>query len=202
MPHSPRLWSPIPHGPLDGFDYSADRPFIGWHKPDILAGIADWLAMDPPRLELATLALSELMVRGATMASAEATNIFAQAELSPVSWLDDARKAARDGCPPKAKSTSLGRVYVILRDGYTEQNGLYGAYVGTTTKAVESRYLQHRDPEEPTAAKGLPKYGIELLYSVFAGWNPVPGAHQLETETLLHKTLATVVPKVSGDTLP
>ena len=202
MPHRPRLWSAIPHGPLDGFDYSADRPFIGWHKPDMLAAIADWLAMDPPRLELATLALNEFVGRCARTAVKEAKNLFTQAELSPISWLDDARKAAREACPPKAKANSRGRVYVILRDGYAEQNGYYGAYVGRTTKDVEARYLQHRDPEEPTAAKGLPKHGIELLYSLFAGWNPLPGLQQLELETRLHHALANAIPKVSGDTLP
>lgn len=175
---------------------------MAWHKPDILAAIDRWLAMDPPRLELATLARNELVLRDASTASVAATELFAKAELAPICWLDAARKAAREACPPKAKVNSLGRVYVILRDGYAEQNGFYGAYVGTTTTDVEARFLQHRDPNEPTAAKGLPKHGIELLYSVFAGWNPVSGAQQLETETLLHKTLATVVPKVSGDTLP
>jgi len=173
-----------------------------WHKPDMLAAIDRWLAMDPPRLELATLARNELVMHRAGTASAAIAELFSQAELSPISWLDDARKAAWEACPPKAKANSLGRVYVILRDGYAEQNGYYGAYVGTTTKDVEARFLQHRDPDEPTAAKGLPKHGIELLYSLFAGWNPVSGGQQLETETLLHKTLATVVPKVSGDTLP
>ena len=62
---------------------------------------------------------------------------------------------------------------MILRDGYSEMNGFYGAYVGVTRHSVENHFLQHRTGIR--AAQGLPAHGIELLYSLFSWANPIPG---------------------------
>ena len=58
----------VAHGKLEGLDYHAARPFMNWRRPDLLAKIKEWVALNPPRLELATLAFEELKERGANRA--------------------------------------------------------------------------------------------------------------------------------------
>ena len=53
-------YEPVAHGKLEGLDYQARRPFINWRRPDLLEKIQEWVALNPPRLELATLAYEEL----------------------------------------------------------------------------------------------------------------------------------------------
>lgn len=186
------------HGCHPGIDYRADRPFIAWTRPQLLRGIEQWLRLNPPRLELATLALEELVSRGQNRAEA-AWMLFAHAGLRPIPWLVRARQAVRSEFPRSATLMGRGRVYVILRDGYTEQNGVYGAYVGVTAKPVEKRFLEHRTGIR--AARGLQEHGIELLYSLFDWINPIPGGRDARSrfETRLHVTLEAVIAKVTGD---
>jgi len=129
---------------------------------------------------------------------------FAGAELEPVSWLVEAGERVRSVFTPdilqQQKQGRLGaNVYVILRHGYSEENGLYGAYVGSTGKSPGQRCSEHR--KGIRAARGLPRYGIEPLWSLFDFINPVPRARagREEWETRLHEALAPVIPKVTGD---
>ena len=191
-----RQYSPLCHGPLEGLDYGAERPFFEWSAPDIWRSMVSWLALDPPRLELATLANEELKKRGKI---GKANALFAGADLVPISWLAEARKAVQASMPKGAIGRDRGSVYVILRWGYVEKNGLYGAYVGSTQKRVEQRFIEHRIGKN--GARGLLKYGIEPLYSLISGLNCFPGKECLARETLLHKTLQGIVPRVTGDTL-
>ncbi len=183
------------HGPLGGLDYGHAHPFETWSSRHLQTLIGGWLQRDPPCLELATLAHDELCRRRADLASGMK---FAEADLQPIPWLSAARAVVRE-CLGCRGTTGRGRVYVILRDGYTEPNGWYGAYVGSTRKSVERRYREHRTGIR--SARGLPVHGIEPLYSLFAGLNPVAGGKEKlrETETRLHEALAPVVPKVTGD---
>lgn len=191
-------YAALSHGKLDDLDYHAERPFLSWYKPDLLKGIEEWLAIDPPRLELATLALEELRTRGPRHASA-GRKIFLRAKTEPIPWLISARNRVLEELPKSTTPRGRGRLYVVLRDGYTAQNGHYGAYIGVTSKRVEERFLEHR--KGIRAARGLQAHGIELLYSLFAWGNPIPGGGLVrrERETELHDILAQAIPITTGD---
>jgi len=191
-------YEPVAHGRLDGLDYKAQRPFLHWQRPDLLEKIEEWVALNPPRLELATLALNELKNRSENSA-AVALRLFPE-HLPPIPWLAAAREGVLAELGPSTTPRAKGRCYVILRSGYSEKNGLYGAYVGVTRHRVEDRFRQHRTGIR--AARGLQEHGIELLYSLFSWANPVPGGSEIRRihETKLHNLLAKrEVFKVSGD---
>ena len=165
------------------------------------AAIGGWLSTDPPSLELATLAYEELKLRGADL---NAGMKFAAADIEPVPWLVEAGKKVREVFTSQVledqKSGRLGAsVYVMLRHGYSSENGTYGAYVGSTGKSPGQRCSEHR--KGIRAARGLPNYGIEPLWSLFDFINPVPRPRKgrEEWETRLHEALAPVIPKVTGD---
>ncbi|WP_417671610.1 hypothetical protein [Roseibium sp.] len=188
--------------PLDGLDYGAGYPFANWKTSHLDTLIGGWVQLDPPCLELATLALEELTRRREDLA---ARMKFAKAELEPIPWLAAARAAVRqtfiDGTTePGTQSSARGKVYVILRGGYTSSNGWYGAYVGSTTRPLAKRFAEHRAGGS-RSARGMQKHGIELLYSLFIPLNPVAHSRSKlrEWETRLHECLAPVVPKVTGD---
>ena len=101
----------------------------------------------------------------------------------------------------KLKKNYTNSLYVILRDGFSENNGRYGIYVGETTKTVEERFEQHISGIK--AGRGLPKHGIQLLYSLMWPWQKVPGKMSLFYESALHLALAVdngSGPKVTGNT--
>ncbi|RCW87565.1 hypothetical protein C7476_101331 [Phyllobacterium bourgognense] len=117
------------------------------------------------------MALEELKVRSDQYASMGMER-FLVARLRPIPWLKSARAAVRNGLRRSlARPTDKANLYVVLRDGYTDFSGYYGAYVGVTAKSVEERFLQHRQGVRP--ARGLPDHGIELLYSLFIWSNPI-----------------------------
>lgn len=182
--------------PLDGLNYAQDRPFRSWAAAHLNAALGGWLQLDPPCLELATLALEELTLRGDDL---NARMKFAAVDLEPIIWLSNARKRVREYLLEEAaKKTGKGNVYVVLRGGYTETSGWYGAYVGSTRKTLKTRFLEHR--KGVRAARGLPVHGIEPLYSLCLPLNPLPSGPGLrEWETRLHECLAPVIPKVTGD---
>ena len=184
-----------------GLNYAHERPFRNWKDQQLTAAIGGWLSTNPPSLELATMAYDELKTRGTDL---NAGMKFAAAELEPIPWLDAARHRVREVFTPEVleqqKEGRLGsNVYVILRHGYAPENGLYGAYVGSTGKSPGQRCSEHRKGNR--AARGLPRYGIEPLWSLFDFINPVPKARagREEWETRLHEALAPVIPKVTGD---
>ena len=191
-------YEPVAHGKLEGLNYRAPRPFINWRRPDLLEKIQEWVALNPPRLELATLAYEELKNRSESRAKA-ALRLFPK-HLPPIPWLAAARQDVLAELEPSTTPRANGRLYVILRSGYAEMNGFYGAYVGVTRHRVEERFRQHLTGIR--AASGLQKHGIELLYSLFSWANPVPGGKDIRRihETKLHELLAKrAVSKVSGD---
>lgn len=194
----PQAYSREINPPLDGLDYAKERPFSAWASRHLDILIGGWLQLDPPCLELATLALHELTLRGEDL---NARMKFAQMQLEPIGWLIAARRAIHERLlPERLERKGKGTVYVILRDGYVQENGWYGAYVGSTSKPFEKRFAEHRKGGK-RSARGLAKYGIEPLYSLFLPLNPFPSTPKTlrEWETRLHECLAPVVPKVSGD---
>lgn len=197
-----RSFAPDCNQPLDGLDYEAGRPFAGWQSRHLETLIGGWLQLDPPNLELATLALEELTERREDL---NARMKFARLELAPIPWLGAARAAVLGTLLPQLTSerrgtTGRGKVYVILRGGYTETSQWYGAYVGSTSRPVASRFKEHRKGGA-RSARGLPVHGIEPLYSLFLPLNPVGSsrAKMVEWETRLHECLAPIIPKVTGD---
>ncbi len=186
---------------LPGLNYAHPAPFRNWNEKQLNAVIGVWIKQNPPSLELATLALNELQKRGADL---NAGMKFAEADLEPISWLAEAGEAVRTTFTQEVLETQkhgklTGSVYVILRGGYLADNGWYGVYVGSTKKKPERRFAEHR--KGIRAGRGLQKYGIEPLYSLFDFINPVPVKRDalMEWETRLHEALAPVIPKVTGD---
>lgn len=190
-------------GPYPGLDYRAARPFERWQAPHLIRSMREWLTQNPPRLELATLALDELRFRDSSVLKAEM--VFADCGLQPIEWLDPARRAVASAFPKSWEGweqvkRSGGTVYVILRDGYSAESGVYGAYVGSTKNTLEKRFMEHRQSSK--AGRGLPAHGIEPLFSLcqpFMRKAPLARASLEAWETRLHHALAGVIPKVSGD---
>ena len=194
-------YAPGPYKKHPGIRFSAERPFQNWPDPALTAAIGGWLKQNPPSIELSTLALAELERRNQHL---NAEMKFVDIGIEPIPWLVKAGEAVRktftETVLSEQKSGPLrGSVYVILRSGYTQDNDWYGAYVGSTVKRVEARCLEHR--KGIRSARGLPRYGIEPLWSLFDFINPVPSKKSAlrEWETRLHEALAPVVPKVTGD---
>ena len=196
-----RQYAAGPYQRFPGLNYAHSRPFRNWQSSHLQTLIGGWLQSDPPSLELATLALHELELRHDDL---NASMRFAEAELEPVPWLIEAGEQVRRVFTPDVLDTQKegrlgGSVYVILRGGYSAENGFYGAYVGSTKRPPEKRAVEHR--KGVRAGRGLQRYGIEPLWSLFGFINPVPVKRErmMEWETRLHEALAPVVPKVTGD---
>ena len=186
-------------------DLSVERPFIQQQAPFLVDAAKEGLSRQYPDLELATLALLELEHRESSKALTSASKIrlaLREKGHQPIPWLMHARRNLKflkfEDKPKKNYTNSL---YVILRDGFSENNGRYGIYVGETTKTVEERFEQHISGIK--AGRGLPKHGIQLLYSLMWPWQKVPGKMNLFYESALHLALEVdngSGPKVSGNT--
>ena len=184
-----------------------ERPFINHQAPFLMDAAEEGLTRQYPDLELATLALLELDHRESSKANRSASKIRAMLREKghqPISWLIGARRNLQflkfEHKPKNSYTTSL---YVILRDGFSENIGRYGIYVGETTKAVEERFEQHVSGIK--AGKGLHQHGIQLLHSLMWPWQKVPRKDNMNIfyESALHKALTlenSSGPKVSGNT--
>ena len=186
-------------------DLNVERPFIQQQAPFLVDASEQGLSRKYPDIELATLAIFELEHRNSSKAMTSASKIRAmlrEKEHHPIPWLMKARRNLHLlKFEDKPKNSYTNSLYVILRDGFSEKNGRYGIYVGETTKTVEERFEQHISGIK--AGKGLPKNGIQLLYSLMWPWQKVPGKMKLFYESALHKALALdngSGPKVSGNT--
>lgn len=186
-------------------ELSVERPFIQQQAPSLVDAAKEGLSKQYPDLELATLALLELEHRESSKALTSASKIrlaLREKGHQPIPWLMHARRNLKflkfEDKPKKNYTNSL---YVILRDGFSENNGRYGIYVGETTKTVGERFEQHISGIK--AGRGLPKHGIQLLYSLMWPWQKVPGKMNLFYESALHLALAVdngSGPKVTGNT--
>ena len=173
-------------------DLSVERPFIQQQAPFLVDAAREGLTRQYPDLELATLAILELEHRESSKALTSASKIrlaLREKGHQPIPWLMHARRNLKflkfEDKPKKNYTNSL---YVILRDGFSENNGRYGIYVGETTKTVEERFEQHISGIK--AGRGLPKHGIQLLYSLMWPWQKVPGKMNFFYESALHLALA------------
>ena len=181
-----------------------ERPFVQLQAKELLEGSKESLNLTIPDLETATLALLELRMRSSSRAQGAAKEIECAIQdvgHQPINWLMQARKNLQllkyKEMPNDQYTNSI---YVILRDGYTEQNGRYGLYVGETSKTVGERFKQHLNGID--AGRGLPEHGMQLMYSLMWPWQKVPGAKRLFYEAALHKALELNNingPKISGN---
>lgn len=195
------------HKAIGDWSLHSQRPFSSFGTTEIERGALEGLASSMPDLETATLALSELKHRtrhAARLAEEDINDRLQQINHKPIPWLLRARENLKiltfEDEPNENYTSSL---YVILRDGYTEQNGRYGVYVGQTTKTPEHRFEEHMTGIN--AGNGLQKNGIQLMRSLMWPWQKVPGAKNLFYESALHKALEignNSGPKVSGDVVP
>ena len=185
----------------------APRPFSSFGTTEIERGALEGLASSMPDLETTTLALVELEHRNrnaARLAEQHINSRLCEINHEPIPWLLQVREKLKiltfEDEPNENYTASL---YVILRDGYTEQNGRYGIYVGQTTNSPEHRFAEHM--AGINAGNGLRKNGIQLMRSLMWPWQKVPGAKRLYYESALHQALEIGNkngPKVSGDAVP
>ena len=166
------------------------RPFKSLSTNPIIVGTLEGLSNALPDLEIATIGLDELNKRRKPN-SKNGIKVIESKLLeighSSIPWLFKVRHnlqhLQKEHPPKKAYQTTL---YVILRDGYTEQNGRYGLYIGETSKTAEERFKEHK--EGIRSARGLEEHGIQLLHSLMWPWQRVPrGNHyNLYYESALH----------------
>lgn len=150
--------------------------------------------------ELISYTYCEVRRRGKARKIEIADGICEDRNMKPIPWLAEARgRLSLLDAPPPANYRA--NTYVVLRGGYTEFNGSYGAYVGSTSLTPEARFAQHVTPNHPLAASGLPRHGSMLLRSLMFPFVKVPAAEKLRYETSLHLALSLAVPKVTGDIL-
>ena len=195
------------HDAIDNWKLNIDRPFSNLSTKEIVQGATHGLDLTRPDLEVATIALSELEHRtlnAALNGMLEIQNILPARGHQPIRWLLQARKNLNIlTFDDKPNENYINSLYVILRDGYTEQNGRYGIYVGQTTNTPEHRFEEHLNGIN--SGRGLQQNGIQLMRTLMWPWQKVPGAKRLYYESALHKVLQignTNGPKVSGDVVP
>ncbi len=184
---------------LEDFDLKKDRPFIEFSNDIISQLIADCFKIDQLDLEMATLIYEELKLRKTSKSKKLLSEIqfeFTKVNHTPIKWLKEAREKIKEIKNVHNKSKKLNSIYVILRNGYSIQNQTYGVYVGQTSKTPEQRFAEHKKGIK--SARGLEKYGIQLLKSLWP-YGKVDSDKKLCYETKLHLTLKEIVPKVSGD---
>ena len=166
------------------------RPFKSLSTNPIIVGTLEGLSNALPDLEIATIGLDELNKRRKPNAK-NGIKVLESKLLeighSTIPWLFKVRHnlqyLQKEHPPKKTYQTTL---YVILRDGYTGQNGRYGLYIGETSKTAEERFKEHK--EGIRSARGLEEHGIQLLHSLMWPWQKVPrGNHyNLYYESALH----------------
>ena len=196
--------------PTECVDLSKIRPFKPFRYPDLGEFVRLALTRKWPALELATLAHSEANIRvnkGAGDAVLkEIKEHFNVSGYIPIEWLDTARGAIKEG-RQNAAARGLASVYFVLVDGFTEENGRYGCYVGqTATRALEgydgrqtARVAQHFCGIR--AASQVKNRGIEPLWSLNQYTKEVPWVARMDIETSMHNALVEAnVARVLGDT--
>ena len=151
-------------------------------------------------IELLSFASCEIRRRGKAGKIDIADRICEELDIKPIPWLAEARGRLSLLDPP-SPANYRANTYVILRKGYEEFNGIYGAYVGSTTLTPEERFTQHTTENHRLAARGLPKNGIMLLRSLMFPFVKVPVALKRQYETAVHLALSLAIPKVTGDIL-
>lgn len=183
----------------NNIDFKKDRPLIELSNEVINSMSNNCFTDKKLDLEIATLIYEELKLRKSSNSKKLLSEIklkFSLANHEPIKWLKDARLAVKTIKKVETDPKYTHSIYIILRDGYSNQNQNYGVYVGQTSKSPDERFIQHKSGIK--SARGLKKYGIQLLRSIWL-YEKVNYTKKLCYESKVHLTLKEVIPKVSGD---
>jgi hypothetical protein len=183
-----------------------ERPFKSLSTSPIIEGTLGALSNTRPDLEIATTSVDELSRRskpnakkGIRAINSKLTEIGHQT----IPWLFRARRNLQHlQMEHPAKETYQTTLYVILRDGFSEQNGRYGLYVGETSKLAEETFEEHINGTR--SAQEIQEHGIQLLNSLMWPWQKVPqgNRYNLYYESALHHALrlnSQTGPEISGN---
>mgnify|MGYP000848364872 FL=1 len=184
---------------LHDLDFTKERPLIEFSNNDMDKLSFFCFDKDNLNLEIATLIYEELKLRKSSSSKKILDSLllkFSSAGHEPIKWLKDARAIMKTIKNIDTKPNYTNSIYIILRDGFTDQNQKYGVYVGQTSKSVEERFDEHMSGTN--SGRGLEKYGIQLLKSLWLH-GKVRGSKRLYYETKVNVILQAVIPKVSGD---
>ena len=169
--------------------------FFHAHGPELFNAIEKAPVDDIERISYAA---NEIQRRGNPGALDRLDRLIERRGLIVYPWLTRVRETLSLLNPIPSKEYRAS-VYVIARSGYVEDNGVYGVYVGQTSKTPEERCQEHLTPGHPRAARGLPEHGIGLVYSLMHPSIKVPAGDKLKYETSLNFALRLAIPKVTGD---
>ena len=183
----------------NNIDFKKDRPLIELSNEVINSMSNNCFTDKKLDLEIETLIYEELKLRKSSNSKKLLSEIklkFSLTNHEPIKWLKDARLAVKTIKKVETDPKYTHSIYIILRDGYSNQNQKYGVYVGQTSKSPDERFIQHKSGIK--SARGLKKYGIQLLRSIWL-YEKVNYTKKLCYESKVHLTLKEVIPKVSGD---
>jgi hypothetical protein len=183
-----------------------ERPFKSFSTRPIIEGALEGLSNTLPDLEIATISVDELSRRSKPNAKKgiKAINTkLSEIGHQTIPWLFKVRRNLQHlqiEHPPK--ETYQTTLYVILRDGCSQQNSRYGFYVGETSKSAKEIFEEHINGTR--SAPEIQEYGIQLLHSLMWPWQKVPQANRynLYYESALHRALkmnSQTGPETSGN---
>ena len=178
-----------------------ERPFKSLSTSPIIEGALEGLSNTRPDLEITTISVDELSRRSKPNAKKgiKAINTkLSEIGHQTIPWLFRVRRNLQHlQIEHSPKGTYQTTLYVILRDGYLEQNGRYGLYVGETSKLAKETFEEHINGTR--SAQEIQEHGIQLLHSLMWPWQKVPQANRynLYYESALHRAL-----KMNGQTGP
>ena len=170
-----------------------DRPFKSLSTSPIIEGTLEGLPNTRPDLEIATIGMDELSRRSKPNAKKgiKAINTkLSEIGHQTIPWLFKVRRNLQHlqiEHPPKG--TYQTTLYVILRDGCSQQNSRYGLYVGETSKSAQEIFEEHINGTG--SAQEIQEHAIQLLHSLMWPWQKVPqgNRYNLYYESALHRAL-------------
>ena len=180
------------------FNYQLKRPLAQLLNADLMNLIESSLSPGFIDLELATLANIEIGCRGKKIQQSK--SLFKEYNHKPIHWLESARESLSILRKP-SKGNYKGNLYVILRKCPPGSINEYGVYVGSTSKRIEQRFNEHKNPskEKNLAARGMPKYAVQIMKSLSWPWRGVPSKDLIYYEYALHAALTTSIKNVWGN---
>ena len=144
--------------------------FFHAHSPELFNVIEKAPVDDIERISYAA---NEIQRRGNLRALERLNQQIVCRGLIVYPWLTRARETLSLLNPIPSKEYRAS-VYVIARSGYVEDNGVYGVYVGQTSKTPEERCEEHLTPGHPRCDTRFTRTWNGLVYSLMHPWIKVP----------------------------
>ena len=179
--------------------FSTERLFKSFKSKFLVEACSALLNEENIDLETATLIYNEIEIRKSrkkTFYLNQISQYFKSINHYPIPWLKKARQKMSLIELPKFNDKYKSNIYLVLRDGYSERNFRYGIYVGTTTKTIQERYLQHTSGIN--SGRGLKRNGLQIMKSLFP-LKKIKAKERLYFESAINILLKSVIPKVTGD---